>query len=78
MNRNMIRGALYGAGFGLPVWAFLAAFFSVTAFVVLLIGGMVCLIAAVLIEDDDGYDQTVQGVEHTEFQRWERQMGADK
>lgn len=64
MNRNMIRGALYSAGFGLPVWAFLAAFISIGLFVGLLIAGMVCLTVAVYIEDTDGYEDTPQGLEH--------------
>lgn len=70
----MIRVALYLLSGVLVVAAYPAAFVSATAFAALLIAGMVCLTVAVYIEDGDGYDQTPQGMEHREFEAWEREL----
>lgn len=41
---NPIRGAVYGTGLALPIWALAASFWSLTAFLVLTITGMAILI----------------------------------
>jgi hypothetical protein len=47
---NMIRGALYTTGFAAPCWALLASFWSLTAFLVLMLVGMVAVTAAGYLE----------------------------
>lgn len=46
MFDNSIRGAVYGTGLSLPIWALAASFWSATAFLILTIAGMAILITA--------------------------------
>ena len=50
MNHNMICGTLYCCGFSAPVWALLASFWSIGAFLGLMIVGMLAITAAGFIE----------------------------
>lgn len=43
---NPIRGAVYGTGLSLPIWALAASFWSVTAFLILTTAGALILITA--------------------------------
>lgn len=50
MNYPLTRTALYVTGIGAAVWAFIASFWSATAFLTLLAFGMVTLIVAGYLE----------------------------
>lgn len=63
MNRTLLRGTLYGAGIGLPIWGLFLAFFTAW-FWVPIVAGMLLVIVAGLIDwtgRDVGYGETVFG-----------------
>lgn len=63
MNRNLLRGLLYGIGFSLPIWGLALSFFTGWYWVPMVAGALL-VIATGLVDwcaDDVGYSETVYG-----------------